>query len=69
MNVEEIAFKYALANAVKYGGKADVKAVMAKLMAEVPELRARAREVKQIVDAVVARVNSMPLEEQRRILR
>ncbi|ABO08562.1 glutamate--tRNA ligase [Pyrobaculum calidifontis] len=68
MNIEEVALKYALANAVKYGGKADVKAVMAKIMAEVPELRPRAREVKEVVEAVVARVNAMSLEEQRRLL-
>jgi glutamyl-tRNA synthetase len=69
MDVEEIAFRYALANAVKYGGRADVKAVMAKLMAEVPELRQRAREVKQVVERVVERVNAMSLEEQTRLLR
>ncbi|MGB9704684.1 MAG: glutamate--tRNA ligase family protein, partial [Pyrobaculum sp.] len=69
MEIEEVVLKHALANAVKYGGKADVKAVMAKIMAEVPELRARAREVRQVVDQVVARVNSMPLEEQLKILR
>jgi glutamyl-tRNA synthetase (EC 6.1.1.17) len=69
MNVEELALKYALANAVRYGGKADVKAVMAKLMAELPELRQRAREVKQVVEKVVAQVNAMSQKEQVRILR
>ncbi|ABL87549.1 glutamyl-tRNA synthetase [Pyrobaculum islandicum DSM 4184] len=69
MNLEELVLKYALANAVKYGGKADVKAVMSKIMAEVPELRPKAREVKSMVEAVVARVNSMSLEEQLRLLR
>jgi len=69
MEIEEVVLKHALANAVRYGGKADVKAVMAKIMAEIPELRTRAREVRQVVDQVVARVNSMPLEEQLKILR
>mgnify|MGYP000075142516 CR=1 FL=1 len=69
MNIEEVVLKYALANAIKYGGKADVKAVMAKLMAEAPELRQRAREVKQVVENVVAQVNAMSQEEQKRILR
>ncbi|MFN3804584.1 MAG: glutamate--tRNA ligase [Pyrobaculum sp.] len=67
--IEEKALKYALANAVRYGGRADVKAVMSKVMAESPELRQRAREVRQIVEAVVARVNSMSLEEQLKTLR
>lgn len=69
MNIEELALKYALQNAVKYGGKADVKAVMAKIMADALELRQRAREVKQVVEAVVARVNTMSPEEQIRLLR
>ncbi len=69
MNIEELVLKYALANAVKYGGKADVKAVMSKLMAEVPELRQRAKEVKQVVERVVVQVNAMSQEEQLRILR
>ncbi|MEM4438961.1 MAG: glutamate--tRNA ligase [Pyrobaculum sp.] len=69
MNIEELALKYALQNAVKYGGKADVKAVMAKIMADTLELRQRAREVKQVVEAVVARVNTMSPEEQIRLLR
>ncbi len=67
--IEEIAYKYALANAVKYGGKADAKAVMSKIMAEVPELRQRAREVKSVVESTVARVNAMSLEEQLKALR
>ncbi|ACB40674.1 glutamate--tRNA ligase [Pyrobaculum neutrophilum] len=69
MNIEDVVLKYALANAVKYGGRADVKAVMAKIMAEVPDLRPRAREVRQLVEAVVAKVNSMQPEEQLRLLR
>ncbi|MEM1597594.1 MAG: glutamate--tRNA ligase [Pyrobaculum sp.] len=68
MNIEEVAYKYALANAVKYGGKADVKAVMSKIMAEVPDLRPRAREVRQIVERVVEAVNAMSPDEQRRVL-
>ncbi|ABP50901.1 MULTISPECIES: glutamate--tRNA ligase [Pyrobaculum] len=69
MNIEDLVWKHALANAVRYGGKADVKAVMAKLMADAPELRQRAREVKQLVEEVVAKVNAMSPEEQLRILR
>jgi len=69
LDIHRIALKYALANAVKYGGKADVKAVASKVFAEVPELRARARDVVAVVREVVERVNSMTLEEQERELR
>ncbi len=68
MSLEEIILKYALYNAVKYGGKADVKAVMSKVMSEKPELRSRAREVKQLVEKIIEKVNSISIDEQRRIL-
>jgi len=68
MEIEDLVLKYALINAVRYGGKADPKAVMSKMMAERPDLRGRAREVKALVDSIVERVNSMALEEQRALL-
>ena len=66
--IREIALKYALLNAVKHGGKADLKAVMAKVMGERKELRSAAKQVKEIVEKVIEYVNSLSLEEQRRIL-
>ena len=66
--VEEVAFKHALINAVRHGGKADPKAVMSKVMGEVPGLKKFARDVYRIVETVVSRVNAMPVEDQRRIL-
>jgi len=66
--VEELAYKHALINAVKHGGKADARAVMSKVMGEAPGLRRFARDVYRIVEAVVARVNSMSVEEQRRVV-
>ncbi len=68
VDVYRVALKYALANAVKYGGKADVKAVAGKVFAEVPELRARARDVLVVVNDVVQKVNSMSLDEQEKML-
>ncbi|MEZ0345982.1 MAG: glutamate--tRNA ligase [Infirmifilum sp.] len=68
MDVEKVALKYALANAVKFNGKADVKAVLSKVFAELPELKGRARDIVAIVNEVVARVNSLSLEEQERML-
>lgn len=68
MELEDVVLKYALINAVKYGGKADPKAVMSKIMAERPDLRSRAREVKALVESIVEKVNSMSLEEQRALL-
>ena len=68
MEIEELVLKYTLINAVKYGGKADPKAVMSKIMAERPDLRQRAREIKALVDSTVEKVNSMAFEEQKALL-
>jgi len=40
--MDELILKHALANALKYG-KADLKAVVAKVFAEVPELKKKAK--------------------------
>lgn len=60
--------KHVLSNAVKYGGKADPKAVMGKVLSEMPELRQRAKEILKVVEEVVGEVNAMSLDEQKRKL-
>ena len=63
--VREIARKYALQNAVLHGGIADGRAVIGKMLAEEPALRARAREIIPEVEAVVREVNALGPEAQR----
>ncbi len=67
--IRELALKYALANAVKYGGKADKNAVMSKIMAERRDLRKHAKEILKIVEEVIQQVNSMSIEDQLNIVR
>ncbi|MEM2908095.1 MAG: glutamate--tRNA ligase [Candidatus Hadarchaeales archaeon] len=67
MELDEIrsrALRWALANALEHEGKADLKAVIGKLMAEMPELRPRAKEIRQIVERVVGEVNRLSPAEQ-----
>jgi len=64
-NVEKLILKYALANAVKYGGKANPKAVMGKIMAENPELRSRAKDISALVQRIVDEVGGFTLDQQR----
>lgn len=64
-----IAKKYALKNAVEHGGRAMVNPVVAKVLGEAPELRARIRDVVRIVGEVVEEVNMLSPEEQQRMLR
>ncbi|MGB9630508.1 MAG: glutamate--tRNA ligase [Candidatus Methanodesulfokora sp.] len=56
--IEELAMKYAVQNAMKYG-KAKIEPVMAKIMAELPEYRSQAHEIKKIVEQIVEEVNRM----------
>jgi glutamyl-tRNA synthetase len=63
-SVQALIRKYSLANAIKYEGTANAKAVIGKLLAERPELRSQAREIIDQVNQVVAEVNKMTLADQ-----
>lgn len=68
MNAEDLRSvlrKYAILNALKYDGKADVKAVVGKALSENPDLRKIAQEVFRVAADVVAEINAMPLQNQR----
>ena len=67
--IKEIIYKHALKNAVKYGGKAQLKPVISKVFHEKPDLKKRAREIVEIAREIIREVNSLTLEEQKRILR
>ncbi|MCQ5362920.1 MAG: glutamate--tRNA ligase [Candidatus Methanomethylicia archaeon] len=64
-DLRTILKKHALLNALKYDGKADVKAVVGKALSENPDLRKKAPEVFKVAEDVVAEINSMPLADQR----
>ncbi|HII16159.1 MAG TPA: glutamate--tRNA ligase [Nanoarchaeota archaeon] len=56
--------KYALHNAVKYGGKASPGAVIGKIFAEHPELKEKSAEVAKEVNAVIKEVNKAKPDAQ-----
>ena len=60
--------KYALQNAIFYKGKANPGAVMGKVMAAEPELKRRAKEVSALLREIVAEINEIGLEEQKKRL-
>jgi len=62
--IKQTIRKYSLANAVKFEGKANSKAVIGKLLAERPELRTRAQQVVEQVNQIVDEVNQMALSDQ-----
>jgi glutamyl-tRNA synthetase len=61
--------KAALLNATKHEGKAELGAVIGRVLAEVPELRSKPGLVSKEALAVVKRVNSLPLAEQEKTLK
>jgi len=66
--IRELALKYALQNAVLHDGKAELKAVISKVIAEKPEVRRIIREIIPLIKEVIDEVNSMSIDEQKRIL-
>jgi glutamyl-tRNA synthetase len=61
--------KAALLNAVRHDGRAEAGAVIGRVLAEVPELRSDAGRVARETAAVLKRVNALPLQKQRELLR
>ncbi len=64
-DVEALARKHALANAVRYDGKANFGAVLGKLLAEMPGIKNELKTLSSGISAVVEAVNRMSPDEQR----
>lgn len=62
--MKELIYKYALQNAIKYGGKANSGAVIGKVLAERPELKSDMKSFGKEVSEVIKKVNSIKLEKQ-----
>ncbi|MEM3601871.1 MAG: glutamate--tRNA ligase, partial [Candidatus Bathyarchaeia archaeon] len=58
--LRELILKFALINAIKHEGKALKGPVIGKVLAEKPELRARAKEITKMIEEVVEEVNNLP---------
>ncbi|MEM1623232.1 MAG: glutamate--tRNA ligase [Sulfolobales archaeon] len=67
--VKEVALKYALKNSIDHGGKALESAVVSKVLGELPEFRRYAKQVVEVVKEVVSFVNTLPVEEQIKIVK
>ncbi|MCK4440242.1 glutamate--tRNA ligase, partial [Candidatus Bathyarchaeota archaeon] len=64
----ELIRKLALLNAVRHNGKAQKGPVIGKVLGEKPELREKAKEIAGIISEVIEEVNSLSLNEQKRIV-
>ena len=66
--LKDLITKYALQNALKYGGKCSPGAVIGKIFAEKPELKENAKDLGKEVAKVVAEVNKLGIEKQQKKL-
>lgn len=64
-DLETTARKFALQNALEYGGKASPGPVIGRIMNEMPEFKAKAREVSEVARAAIAEVNAMDIASQK----
>ncbi|MCK4757086.1 MAG: glutamate--tRNA ligase, partial [Thermoplasmata archaeon] len=66
--IEEMARKYGLSNAVQHGGKANPGPIIGMIIGKNPDLKPMMKEIGQTVARVVAEINAMSPEEQVRAL-
>ncbi len=68
VEIKELIRKFALLNAVKHDGKAQIGPVVGKILAEKPEIRTKAKEITALVQRIVEEINSLPPNEQKRMV-
>ena len=66
--MKDLILKYALQNAVKFKGKANVGAVIGKVLAENPELKKSMKKLSKEIKKIVNEVNSLGIEKQEKEL-
>ncbi|MCW4010578.1 MAG: glutamate--tRNA ligase [Candidatus Bathyarchaeota archaeon] len=66
--LRELIRKTALLNAVQHGGKAQTGAILGRILGEKAELRTQVKELSAVINEVLGEVNSLPVEEQKRIV-
>lgn len=64
MDIKKLVLITTLENAIKYNGRADVNAVVSKIMGENPSLKKQIKEIIKIIINTVAEVNLLSEKEQ-----
>jgi glutamyl-tRNA synthetase len=63
--IKELIWLFGLTNAVKFGGKPNLKAIMGKLISQDPELKTRISEIKPLLDVIMDEISKLTIQEQR----
>jgi glutamyl-tRNA synthetase len=66
--LRELVRRAVLLNALQHGGKAQAVAIVGKIIGERQELKTKAKELSGLINKVVKEVNSLSIEEQKRIV-
>jgi glutamyl-tRNA synthetase len=66
--LKELIQKAALLNALQHGGKAQAGALTGRIISERQELKTKAKELSDLIGKVVNEVNSLSVEEQKRLV-
>tara|TARA_Y100000310_G_scaffold203871_1_gene204123 strand:+ start:1432 stop:3066 length:1635 start_codon:yes stop_codon:yes gene_type:complete len=69
METKKLVQILALQNAIKYNGKADPKSTLGQILANNPNLRKEAKEIKELVEKEVKSVNKLSLKKQQEKLK
>lgn len=67
-SLAKLVRKWALFNAVKYNGKAELGSVIGKLISEHPEVKKQLGVLAKDINQIVKKVNSLPVDDQRKEL-
>src|SRR6056297_1933629 len=65
-DLEKLIWIEGLKNALQYDGKANLGSVMGKIMAEMPELRKKAKEIKKLIPPIITQINSLDKTAQKK---
>jgi glutamyl-tRNA synthetase len=67
-DLRELVRKAALLNAIQHDGKAQAGPIVGKIVGEKQELKTKVKELSSLISEAVEEVNSLSIEEQRRIV-
>ncbi len=65
VEIKRLIWIFGLTNAVKFGGKPNLKAIMGKLMSQKPGLRTQINDIKPLVDEMIVEISKLTEQEQR----
>lgn len=69
MELKKEIEKYALQNAVKFNGKANIGAVIGKVLAESPSLKKDIKRISKEINEIINKINKLGLKEQEELLK